>query len=127
MSAWPQLVLGPPAGGRGTPELAAAVADAGGLGFVAAGYLSAAELAARLIRARELTDGPLGVNVFVLDDAAVDEHAVAAYARELEPEARALGVELGAPRFDDDELAAKLEVAAGADVLPTTFGCRTPH
>ena len=116
-------MLAPLAGGPSTPQLAAAVSNAGGLGFVAAGYLSAAEFAARLARTRELTDGPLGANVFVLREAPVDEAALAAYARELEREAAALGVELGDARFDDDELAAKLEAAAGIDVVCTTFGC----
>src|SRR4029077_10464416 len=63
---WPRIVLAPLAGGPSTPELAAAVANAGGLGFVAAGYLSAGEFATKLARARQLTDGPLGANVFLL-------------------------------------------------------------
>jgi nitronate monooxygenase len=120
----PTVVLAPLAGGPSTPELAAAVSNAGGLGFVAAGYLSANELAARIAEARRLTSGPLAVNVFVLTQPEVDFEAVAAYTRELEPDARRLGVELGEPRFDDDELAAKLEAASGAvEVLSTTFGC----
>jgi nitronate monooxygenase len=120
----PSVVLAPLAGGPSAPELAAAVSNAGGLGFVAAGYLAADELAARIARARRLTDGPLGINVFVLERRVLDQHAVADYALELEPDARRLGVELGEPRFDDDELAAKLEVASGAvEVLSTTFGC----
>ena len=120
----PSVVLAPLAGGPSTPELAAAVSNAGGLGFVAAGYLSAEELAARVAQARLLTDGPLGVNVFVLERAEIDGEALAAYAQELEPHARRLGVELGEPRFDDDELAGKLEVALGTvEVLSTTFGC----
>jgi nitronate monooxygenase len=115
----PQVVLAPLAGGPSTPELAAAVADAGGLGFVAAGYLTPDELAARLRRARELTDGPLGVNLFVLREQPVDENALASYARELEAEG-----ELGEPRFDDDWLEEKIEVALAADVqaISTTFG-----
>ena len=123
MFAWPQIVLAPLAGGPSTPELAAAVSNGGGLGFVAAGYLTADELQARLAHARALTDGPLAVNVFVLRDTPVDEQALKAYARELEPEASALGVELGDPRFDDDELAAKVEIATGVEVVSTTFGC----
>jgi nitronate monooxygenase len=35
------IVLAPMAGGPTTPELVAAVSQAGGLGFLAAGYLSA--------------------------------------------------------------------------------------
>ena len=116
----PTVVLAPLAGGPSTPELAAAVANAGGLGFVAGGYLAPNAFAERLRQARELTDGPLGANLFVLAEPELDEAALAAYARELEAD----GVELGEPRFDDDELAAKTEVAlaSGIDVISTTFG-----
>jgi nitronate monooxygenase len=49
------IVLAPLAGGPSTPELAAAVCEAGGLGFLAAGYLSADALASRLAALRALT------------------------------------------------------------------------
>lgn len=121
------IVLAPLAGGPSTPELAAAVSNAGGLGFLGAGYLTPDLFAETLRRTRELTSEPFGVNVFVLQDVAVDDEAVAAYARELEPEARVRGVQLGEPRFDDDWLPEKLEVVerADVDVLSTTFGCLT--
>jgi nitronate monooxygenase len=120
----PQIVLAPLAGGPSTPELAAAVANAGGLGFVAGGYLAPDTFAERLARARELTDGPLGANLFVVEERPVDDGAVAAYADELARE----GLELGEPRFDDDALAAKTEVAlqSDVDVVSTTFG-PPPH
>jgi nitronate monooxygenase len=119
------IVLAPLAGGPSTPELVAAVSNAHGLGFLAAGYLTPEVLVEQLRRTRELTREPIGVNVFVLEDAGVDEDAVAAYARELEPEARARGVQLGRPRFDDDWLAEKLDaiVRADVEVVSTTFGC----
>jgi nitronate monooxygenase len=119
------IVLAPLAGGPSTPELAAAVSNAGGLGFLAAGYLTPDVFGEQLARTRELTREPLGVNVFVLEEVAVDEEAVTAYAHELEPEARARGVRLGVPRFDDDRLAEKLEliVRADVDVVSMTFGC----
>jgi nitronate monooxygenase len=121
----PTVVLAPLAGGPSTPELAAAVSNAGGLGFLAAGYLTPEGFAERLRRTRELTSEPIGVNVFVLAEVAVDEVAVAAYARALEPEAQARHVQLGKPRFDDDRLDEKLDVIARADVdvVSTTFGC----
>jgi len=84
----PPIVLAPLAGGPSTPELAAAVSNAGGLGFLGAGYLTAEELARRIARTRELTDEAIGVNLFVLTDTPVDDEALARYARELEPEAR---------------------------------------
>lgn len=118
-------MLAPLAGGPSTPELAAAVTNAGGLGFVAAGYLEPGALAERLAATRALTAGPIGVNLFVLEDRPVDDAAVAAYARELEAEAAAHGVELGEPRFDDDWIADKLELIerSDVDVLSLTFGC----
>jgi nitronate monooxygenase len=124
---YPQIVLAPLAGGPSTPELAAAVSNAGGLGFLAAGYLAPDAFAEQLRRTRELTDAQLGVNLFVLEDVSVDDDAIAAYARELEPEAQARGVQLGRPRFDDDWLAEKIEVVVHAhvDVISTTFGCLT--
>lgn len=123
----PPIVLAPLAGGPCTPELVAAVSNAGGLGFLAAGYLTPEGFAERLRAARALTRGRLGVNVFVLEDHEVDDAAIAAYARELEHEARARDVALGKPRFDDDWLDAKLELIAGSavDVVSTTFGCLT--
>lgn len=121
----PPIVLAPLAGGPSTPELAAAVSNAGGLGFLAAGYLAPDMFAERLRRTHELTTEPIGVNVFVLEDNGVDDDAVAAYARELEPEARARGVQLGEPRFDDDWLDEKLDVIVRArvEIVSTTFGC----
>src|SRR5688572_17044398 len=52
------IVLAPLAGGPSTPELAAAVSEAGGLGFLAAGYLSADALGERIERTRALTERP---------------------------------------------------------------------
>jgi nitronate monooxygenase len=116
----PSVVLAPLAGGPSTPELAAAVSNAGGLGFVAAGYLPPDELETRLRHARQLTDGLLGVNLFVLGEQPIDEEALEVYAEELALE----GIELGEPRFDDDWLHEKIEVvlASGVDVVSTTFG-----
>jgi nitronate monooxygenase len=121
------IVLAPLAGGPTTPQLAAAVADAGGLGFLAAGYLTAAALADQIRQTRELTSGPLGVNVFVPGGAAEHE-AVTEYAALLAAEARQAGVELGQPRFDDDDWDAKLALLT-ADPMPVTsftFGCPDP-
>jgi nitronate monooxygenase len=121
----PEVVLAPLAGGPSTPELAAAVANAGGLGFLGAGYLPPEKLAGQIRRTRELTHGLLGVNLFVLAETPVDEEAIAEYAAELEPEARAHRVELGAPRFEDDWLDEKLDLVSSerVDVVSTTFGC----
>ena len=123
------VVQAPLAGGPSTPELAASVSNAGGLGFVAAGYLSVAALAQQLRRTRELTAAPFGVNLFVLEDVPVDTNAIADYAHRLAGEAARYRVALGEPRFEDDAFAAKLElvVAEHVPVVSTTFGCPPPH
>jgi nitronate monooxygenase len=115
----PSVVLAPLAGGPSTPELAAAVTNAGGLGFVAAGYLRPEAFAEQLGRARELSTGPLGANVFVLEDRPIDADALAAYRRELEPEG-----ELGEARYENDWVEEKVAaaIAGGANVISTTFG-----
>jgi nitronate monooxygenase len=122
------IVLAPLAGGPTTPELAAAVSNAGGLGFLAAGYLTAAALRDRIQQARALTQAPLGVNVFV-PGAPSDLAAVTGYATSLAADASLAGAELGEPRFEDDDWAAKIDLLT-ADPLPVTsftFGCPRPE
>jgi nitronate monooxygenase len=118
------VVLAPLAGGLSTPELCAAVSEAGGLGFLAAGYLAAAELAARIDRTRELTARPFGVNLFV-PTTGRDPAEVEAYARRLDPEARKAGVRLGEPRADDADWQAKLDLLTASPVSLASFrfGC----
>ncbi len=121
------IVLAPMAGGPSTPQLAAAVSNAGGLGFLAAGYLSAAALHDQIASARALTAAPLGVNLFVPGRPAA-AGSVTEYARRLTPAAARAGVELGEARFDDDAWDAKLALLA-ADPVPVTsftFGCPDP-
>jgi nitronate monooxygenase len=121
------IVLAPLAGGPTTPQLTAAVSNAGGLGFLAAGYLTADQLRDQIARARELTGAPLGVNVFVPGSPS-SPAAVAEYAAAIDTDARSAGVELGQARFDDDDWEAKLTLltADPPRVTSFTFGCPDP-
>ena len=123
------IVLAPMAAGAGTPSLAAAVSNAGGLGFVAAGYLTADALREQIVATRELTGRPFGVNVFVPGTDPVDQAAVAAYRERLAAEADRYGVPLGEPVGDDDHWDAKLAVLREERVplASFTFGCPTPE
>jgi len=58
------IIQAPLAGGGDTPELVAAVGNAGGIGFIGAAYLSPPQIAdtARAVRAR--TARPFGINLF---------------------------------------------------------------
>jgi nitronate monooxygenase len=118
------IVLAPLAGGPATPQLAAAASEAGGLGFLASGYLTGDALRQRVAEIRELTAKPFGVNVFVPGRATPPEQ-FGAYVAELVPEVRRAGVEPGEPRFDDDDWEAKLAWLR-TDPVPVvsfTFGC----
>lgn len=53
------------AGGTTTPELIAAVSNAGGLGTLGAGYMKAEDVRAAIRTVKGLTDRPFGVNLFI--------------------------------------------------------------
>jgi nitronate monooxygenase len=112
------------AGGPSTPALAAAVNRGGGLGFLAAGYLTTNRLAEDIEALLSLTDLPFGVNLFVGGGYAADPARVRAYAERLATDAQRAGVPLGKPRFDDDSFADKLELVCkrAIPVVSFTFG-----
>lgn len=120
------IIGAPMAGGPSTPELVGAVGSAGGLGLLAAGYLTTDALADQLETTRAGTDRPFGVNLFVPQRVEVDADRFATYRRELEPIAAHYGAELPSePRWSDDEFDAKLSLleAEPVDVVSLTFGC----
>jgi nitronate monooxygenase len=118
------IIVAPMAGGPSTPQLAAAGTNAGGLGFVAAGYLTAEAFAERLAAARSLTSGPIGANLFVPQPSAGTAEDIELYAKALGPDAQRYEAQLGEPRWDDDHWAAKIEVLLDVrpEVASFTFG-----
>ena len=58
------ILLAPMAGSGGTPELAAAVSNAGGLGAWGGAYARPDEIAAAIRRIRQLTARPFNINLF---------------------------------------------------------------
>lgn len=59
------LLQAPMAEGISTPELVAAVSNAGGLGSLGAGYMEPAAIRQAIAAIRQLTDRPFAVNLFV--------------------------------------------------------------
>src|SRR2546421_8069577 len=104
------LVLAPLAGGPSTPALASAVCEAGGLGFLAAGYKTADAVREEIEALRGSTSRPFGVNLFVPSKSGVDSAAVQAYRERIATEAERQGADLGEPRSDDDDWERKLEL-----------------
>lgn len=59
------IIQAPMAGGVTTPELIAAVSNAGGLGSLGAGYMSGSEIKEKIKEIRHLTNKPFAVNLFI--------------------------------------------------------------
>jgi len=74
-----------PMAGVSTPEMAAAVSNAGGLGGIAVGATDAAGAAAMITAVRALTDRPFNVNVFVHETPVADAVREAAWLAALSP------------------------------------------
>ncbi|MEU5877116.1 nitronate monooxygenase [Spirillospora sp. NPDC047279] len=119
------VVQAPMAGGGSTPELVAAVSEAGGFGFLAAGYKTAAAMRAEIERTRQATSRPFGMNLFLPSHDPVDDAALAAYRERLAPEAALLGVEPGTAADRGDGWDAKVAdlLADPVAVVSFTFGC----
>src|SRR3954454_17704188 len=119
------IVQAPMGAGPGTPALAAAVSDAGGLGFLAAGYKSVDAVREEIAEVRRLTDRPFGLNLF-LPWRPADPSAVEPYAASLRAEAERYGATLGEPRFDDDSWEAKVALAAEERLPVVSFSFGLP-
>src|SRR3712207_5179979 len=115
------IVQAPMAGGASTPALAAAVSEAGGLGFLAAGYLTPDAVREQIRATRSVTSEPFGVNIFVPDTSTVDGEELAAYRDRIGAEAQRYGVSLGEPADDDDGWLDKLAVVREERVAVVSF------
>ena len=122
------IVLAPLAGGPATIDLAVAVSDAGGLGFLAAGYRTAADMGEQISAFRARSALPFGVNVFTPPASPTEPAVYASYVERVRGEAGRAGVQLGEPRADDDDWAAKLAALSelAVPVVSFVFGCPSP-
>lgn len=119
------------AGGISTPELVAAVSTAGGLGFLAAGYLSEQGLAEQIASTRSLGTDAFGVNLFVPGSRPDPSHEseFEPYRAAVSKDAERYDVEPGTPHWDDDQYQAKVELvlAERVPVVSFTFGLPEPE
>ena len=112
-------------GGPSTPELVAAVSNAGGLGSLAAAYLTADQISAEIRRVRSLTDQPFSVNLFAGGYSNTARRSPQPMLDILRPIHQAL--DLPPPQVPDipaDPFPAQFEavLAAGPPVFSFTFG-----
>jgi nitronate monooxygenase len=121
------LVVAPMAGGPSTAGLVIAAAEAGAVGFLAAGYKTPEALRAEIAAVRAGTAEPFGVNVFMPGTPSPDAEAISAYLGSLRPDADAVGAPPGEAAWDDDGYDGKIAVllADPPPLVSFTFGC--PH
>lgn len=119
------VVQAPMAGGPSCPALAAAVSEAGGLGFLAAGYLTPEDLQGQVMEVRAATRRPFGVNVFVPESVASARADLVGFDAALAPWRARLEVPSAEiPAYSDDHYGAKLELLLEdpVPVVSFTFG-----
>ena len=78
-------IIQAPMAGASTPELAAAVSNAGGLGSLGAGSGGSANMAEMIRATRELTSAPFNVNLFCHQPARRDEALERAWIEHMRP------------------------------------------
>jgi nitronate monooxygenase len=124
------LIQAPMAGGITTPQLVAAVSNAGGLGSLAAGYLEPEQTRAVIAAVRALTDKPFAVNLFVPEAATTEAGPIDRANVLLAPYRAELGLPppslptLAPSRFKE-QLAVLAEEKVG--ILSFTFGVPEPE
>jgi nitronate monooxygenase len=123
------IVQGPMSGGATTPELVAAVCNAGGLGSLGASYLTPDQIASDIKAIRALTDKPFNVNLFAggyTAESRVDPAPMIAILAEIHATLRLPAPVLPAwpPNSFDDQLEVVLE--ARPAVFSFTFGIPDP-
>lgn len=75
----PYIIQAPMAGGITTPELVAAVANFGGIGSLATGYLTTQQVRENIHQIKKLTNKPFAANIFIPNDVHYDQDAILNY------------------------------------------------
>lgn len=121
------VLAAPMAGGPSGPSLVTAVAEAGAIGFLAAGYKSPEALADEIATVRS-GGVPFGVNVFVPNRVPVAVEEFRSYAELIQPEASVYGLDLLAldPVEDDDHWVDKISMLIDDPVPLVSFTFAVP-
>lgn len=121
---WP-IVAAPMAGGPTTPALVAAVAEAGGLAFLAGAYSAPEQIRREAETVRELTSAPFGINLFAPTPNPGTDYDATDMLALMRPIHAELGLEPPvAPDATTTDFQGQLEAAleSGATAFSFTFG-----
>lgn len=123
-------IIQAPMAGSATPELAAAVANAGGLGSLGVAMMKPTELRDAVTKLRSLTNKPFNLNFFVHREPRLEDYDASPMQAALAPHFAAFGLgdvpqpAVPAPSFNADALALTLELAP--PVVSFHFGMPEP-
>lgn len=119
------IIQAPMAGGISNTKLASSVCNAGGLGFLAAGYKKAEEVRSEIVELKLLTNEPFGVNVFVPSIEEISVQAVKSFHSMIEVAEPEIGEYLQDGYADDDDWDKKIAILVEekVPVVSFTFGC----
>ena len=116
------IIQAPMSGGPGTPQLVAAVSNAGGLGSLAGAHLSAAKLRQQIEEIRTLTDQPFAVSLAAIYPAKPNPLRIARSQELLAPFRQELGLPTQAPALPEaPNLAQQLAVIMEMRVPALSF------
>ena len=120
-------IIQAPMAGASTPEMAAAVSNAGGLGSLAAAYSTPDQIREMVARMRQLTDQPFNVNLFAIEFPPAPEDVSAALAL-VAPFYQELGIgkperPVAGPTFEEQ---ARVLIELEIPIFSFTFGVPSP-
>lgn len=119
------IIQAPMAGGATTPELVAAVSNAGGLGSLGAGYMTPDEIKKTIQAIRALTDKPFAVNLFIPETTQATDQQIKQMAQHIELCCRELHIEvptISAPYLPTFDMQLQVIYEEKVPVFSFTFG-----
>lgn len=123
------IIQAPMAGGATTPELVAAVSNAGGLGSLGAGYMRPEEIHAAISAIRQLTSKPFSVNLFVPEKHHATQEQMQTMQSLLTPIAAELNLKLEIPMppyLPDFDKQMDVVITDNVPIISFTFGIPEP-
>ncbi|RJE88315.1 nitronate monooxygenase [Paenibacillus sp. 1011MAR3C5] len=119
------VLQAPMAGGPTTPDLVAAVSNAGGLGSLGAGYLTPEQIRNAIREIKGKTDRPFAVNLFVPEQPSTPDHTIAEMNGYLNKYRLDMGIALNPsiPKFAESfDEQAQVVLEENVSVFSFTFG-----
>jgi nitronate monooxygenase len=122
------IIQAPMAGGGDTPELVAAVSNAGALGSIGAAYLTPDQIIATANDVRSKSDRPFGINLFAPQPAPAVPANIAPAVRAVAPYYAELNLPTPEPQLLPDRFSLQVQAVleSGASVFSFTFGTIPP-